>query len=209
MTVHAEPANTPQVVLARSIIALSALALLVAVAIGLGTDVQIFTHRSQQAAIAALADPASADLAVGEPIRTSFGAFTVDGAQVDNGLSAEDLGGMSHGVSSLVAQGLARVEVMVTFTNTTAHPVILAAKQFRLVTLRSGGASSSPLLPTGTTLLAGELASGATIDTRVSFVVPTDGATMRLQYHDPGSATPVQIVLGRTNHISRPRTHQH
>ena len=115
---------------------------------------------------------------------------------------------MAHGVSALVAQGRAQVEVTVTLANTRRRPFVVAAGQFALLT-RKGLALPTTLRPSGTTLLAGPLPGGASVDTRVSFVVPTDGAAMWLLYTDPGLRTPIRIALGRTNRISPTTGHVH
>lgn len=195
---------------ARSVLlVLPVLALVAAAAMGLHTALSLVTHRSERAAEVALAAPSRPDLAIGQAVRTSFGALTVDGAEVNNGLSGADLGGMSHGVSALVSQGRAQVEATVTLANTGRRPVLVAASQFRLVTAKGSAAPSASLRPSGTTLPAGPLPAGASVDTRVSFVVPTDGASMQLQYVDPGLPAPIRIALGRTDRISAAKGHVH
>lgn len=191
------------------LVVLLVLGIVTAAAVGLRAAASLVTHRAERAAELGLAAPTRTDLTLGEPVRTSFGALTVDGAEVDNGLSSQDLGGMSHGVSALVSQGRANVEVTVTMANTGIRPIVVSAAQFRLVTRKGTAAPSAPLAPSGTTLLAGPLPSRASIDARVAFVVPTDGASMWVEYTDPGLRRPVRIALGRTDRISAPKQHLH
>ncbi len=184
------------------------LALVAAAAVGVNTAVQLVSHRAQRVAEVALASPGRGDLVLGEPVRTSFGALTASDALINNGLSTADLGGMSHGVSALVAAGRAQVEVTVTVANTRKRAFLLAASQFALIT-RKGAGRAVTVKPSGTTLLAGPLPARASVDSRVSFVVPTDGASMWLQYTDPGLAQPIRVALGRTDKISTPAGHVH
>ena len=182
--------------------------LVVGSAVGLRSAALLVEHRSQRAAQVALAPPGRTDLALGEPVRTTFGALTATDATINNGLSPEELGGMAHGVSALVAQGRAQVEVTVTLANTGSRSFVVGAGQFALLT-RKGLARPTTLRPSGTTLLAGPLPGRSSVDTRVSFVVPTDGSSMWLLYTDPGLRTPIKIALGRTNRISPATGHVH
>lgn len=196
--------------IARSSALVLVLIILVAAAVaGLRLGLQLVAHRAERAAEVGLAAPTRSDLGPGQPVRTSFGALTVNGTEVNNGLTTADLGGMSHGVSSLVKAGRAQIEVTLTFANSRNHPVLISADQFRLVTRRAGQAASAPLKPTGTTLLPGPLPAGAGLDTRVAFVVPTDGALLELQYTDPAWKTPIRVALGRTDKLTAPAEHQH
>ena len=203
------PTPDRRAVARSALLVLLLLGLVATAAVGLRTGLRLISHRSEHAAELALAAPTRTDLGLGQPVRTSFGAVTADGAEINNGLSNADLGGMSHGVSGVVSAGRAQVEVIVTLANTGTRPVLIAADQFRLVTRKGTGAPGAPLKPSGTTLLAGPLPAGASVDTRVAFVVPTDGASMELQYADPGLHAPVRIALGRTDRIAAPKGHEH
>lgn len=177
--------------------------------VGLAKGLQLLAHRSEHAAELALAAPSRGDLRLGEQVRTSFGALVASAAEVNNGLSSQELGGMSHGVSALVSTGRAQIEVAVTLSNTGHGPVLVGADQFRLVTHKGPGPWGPLLKPSGTTLMAGPLPAGASVDTRISFVVPTDGAAMSLVYRDPGRPEPVRIALGRTDRILARPDHVH
>ena len=205
----AAPAPDRRAVARSVVLVLLLLGLVATAVVGLRTGLQLISHRSERAAELALAAPTRTDLGIGQPVRTSFGAVTADGAEINNGLSNADLGGMSHGVSGVVSTGRAQVEVIITLANTGTRPVLVAADQFRLVTRKGTGAPGVPLKPSGTTLLAGPLPAGASVDTRVAFVVPTDGASMELQYADPGLRAPVRIALGRTDRIAATKGHEH
>jgi hypothetical protein len=185
-------------------------ALLLVALVGVGLAVSIL--RSPRAAVAepSLADPAANNLALGQPVRTSFGSIVASEAEVNNGLSDEDVGGMSHGVSSLVRTGSAQVNVVVTMSNSGRRAVQMAAGQFRLLTGRDGVPAGKPVLPQATSMQAGLLAPGATVDARVTFVTPTDGSQLWLQYADPAGGKPIRIALGSTSEIlASPGPHQH
>ena len=205
----AAPTPDRRAVARSALLVLLLLGLVATAVVGLRTGLRLISHRSEHAAELALAAPTRTDLGLGQPIRTSFGAVTAVGAEINNGLSNADLGGMSHGVSGVVSTGRAQVEVIVTLANTGTRPIVVAADQFRLVTRKGTAPPGAPLKPSGTTLLAGPLPAGASVDTRVAFVVPTDGASMELQYADPGLRAPVRIALGRTDRIATPKGHEH
>jgi hypothetical protein len=177
-------------------------------AVGITLAVSILRPTARGAAGRALADPAAGDLALGQPARTSFGSLLVSAADLNNGLSSEDLGGMSHGVSSLVSTGSAQVNVVVTLTNTSHRPVPVAAGQFRLLTARPGVPPGGPVAAQATTIQAGSLPPGASVDARVTFVTATDGSRLWLQYTDP-SGIPIRAALGRTAEATAPPAHGH
>jgi hypothetical protein len=184
-------------------------ALLVAGVVGAVLDLRLAHTRSERAALSTLVDPATPGLRPGQPIRTSFGALTVDAATLDNGLSSEDLGGMNHGVSGLVSQGYAEVTVQVTLNNATHHQIIAQASQFRM--LRQAGAKPRvSVAASATTLQAGPLPARSSINMRLTFVTPTDGSRLWLQYADPGRRASVLVDLGSTAKITAPvENHQH
>lgn len=156
----------------------------------------LLEHPGEQATLAALVDPATPGLATGQHIRTSFGSLTVDEAQIFNGLSSEDLGGMSHGVSSLVSSGKAQVTVVVTLTAEKAA-VAVGGGQFALLTGRGDTPTSAPTRVVGTTFPAGQLGRRASVDGRISFVTTTDGSRLWLQYTDPGDHRVTRVALGQ------------
>ena len=194
----------------RSVLLLLLLGALVATGVtGAVAGVGLVLHRGERAASRALTAPTHPGIAVGDSVRTSYGALTVREAQVDDGLTEEDLGGMTHGVSALVGQGLAQVEVSLTLANTGSRPVEVAAGQFRLVTRLGDAPEGAPVSASTTTLRATALPGRSVVDTRVGFVVPTDGAALWLEYTDPGRSAPFRVALGRTDRIASPPAHEH
>jgi hypothetical protein len=186
----------------RVLLVLALLGVSVVAIIGTMLATNLISTRNERAAVASLADPATPGLGISQPIRTSFGAMTVAEVTVDNGLTSEDLGGMNHGVSSLVSEGFAEINVVVTVNNTSHRSVVVQAPQFRLLTGADGKPAGDPIAASVTTLTAGPLPARSTVDARVTFVVPTDGSQMWLEYTDPGMASPVRVLLGTTSKIA-------
>lgn len=157
----------------------------------------LLQHPGEQAALASLLDPTTPGLTMGQHVRTSFGSLTVGGADINNGLSQEDLGGMNHGVSSLVSSGQAQVTVAVTLTAETSA-VTVGGGQFRLLAGKGEQPTGTPTGAAGTTFPAGELSRRTSVDGRISFVTPTDGSHLWLQYTDPGSHQVTRVALGQS-----------
>ena len=115
---------------------------------------------------------------------------------------------MNHGVSGLVSQGYAEVTVQVTVNNATHHPVILQANQFRM--LRQAGTAPGLDAAAGDDAAGGPASWRASVSTRLTFVTPTDGSRLWLQYTDPGMRPQVLVDLGSTEKIAAPvEPHQH
>lgn len=140
-----------------------------------------------------LASTSTASLsAAGTTVRTSWGAIEVHESEVVGGLSGRALGGMSHGVQNLVSAGQARIAVTVTLRNTSSKAVKYDANQFRL---RSGhgSPSSAAIPPLSTSLSAGDLREGGTVEGTISFVTAADGSRLWLQLADRGKSVLVPI----------------
>jgi hypothetical protein len=115
---------------------------------------------------------------VGESVPTSFGIVAVEHAEIDNGLSADALGGQAHGVQGLVTDDKASVQTLVTITNQSGAVVPYSPGQFRL----RAGATSLPA--TEAMLQPGSLQPQANIDARMNFVVPRAGERLQLEFRD-------------------------
>jgi hypothetical protein len=177
-----------------------------------GASMALAIVRHPDAASAApLADRTSPNLGLGQAVQTSFGSVTATEALVNNGLTSADLGGMSHGVSNLVGAGSAEVNIVVSLHNSGKQAVGVDATQFRLLVGSKGVPAGKPTKVTGTTMHAGRLAAGATLDARVTFVVPSDGSQFWLQFKDPSGGLPIRIALGHTGVVKAPvdTGHQH
>ena len=130
--------------------------------------------------------------AAGTTVRTSWGTMQVHQSEVVSGLSDRALGGMSHGVQNLVSAGKAQVAVTVTLHNSSSQVVKYDANQFRLM-VGHGSPSSAAISPLGTSLSAGELRKGGTVEGTVSFVTVADGSQLWLQLADRGQNVLVAV----------------
>jgi hypothetical protein len=129
--------------------------------------------------------------AIGEPVGTSYGSITVVLAETLDGLTSEELGGMTHGVGNLVPAGSAQVEVSVRLANTGSHPIRVTPDQVRLV-----AGASEPVEPTGASVRPMRLGAGATLEAVFTFVVPQSGDALTFAYTDPESRAVLAIPVG-------------
>lgn len=139
--------------------------------------------------------PARSSTSAGaDPVtQVSWGTVQVHQSEVVNGLSSAALGGMAHGVQNLVSEGKAQVAVTVTLHNTSGHVVPYDAAAFRLRRGRTAP-SEDATAPIGTSLSAGRLADGGTVEGTVSFVTAADGSRLWLEMAD--TSGPVLVPLG-------------
>jgi hypothetical protein len=136
-----------------------------------------------RAARGAAPRPDAATLAVGQA------SYTVTHVEQVKGLSTGDLGGMAHGVQSLVSDDKALITVSLTVTAgdkaATVDPGVLSA-----------AAVGSPLvfLPAGGTLAKGHLSAHARIEGAVSFVVPRKSLQFVLRARGDARSVPLLRV---------------
>ena len=132
----------------------------------------------------------------GAPIATSaptdFGFLTVPYIQKLNGLTAKDLSGALHGVSGLVLAGNQQIQVTMELSSTEHEKVTpYRVDDFALL----AGDGSKAYAPTSTTVHNGTLQPNASVTGHLGFVVPKDGARLRLRYA-PEHGRSVLIELG-------------
>ena len=125
--------------------------------------------------------------AQGSTIELGGVTYTVTHVEQVKGLTDQDLGGMAHGVQSLVTDDNALVTVsLVVSSDGGAHGydtgILRAVEQGTSVTLR----------PVGSTLAPGHLRPHARVEGAVSFVVKRDGAQLLLRA--PGSGHDVPLI---------------
>jgi hypothetical protein len=133
-----------------------------------------------------------AQAAGGTSVGTSWGTLDVHQPEVIGGLPGSALGGMSHGVQNLVSAGKVEMSLAVTLHNRSGHALPVSAGQFRL---RSGHGSptGAAVEALGTSLNAGELRDGGTLEGTVSFVTAADGSDLWLQLADHGAQVLVPV----------------
>jgi hypothetical protein len=106
-------------------------------------------------------------------------SYTVTDVELVAGLTDQDLGGMSHGVQSLVGSGQALVRVRLRVSagrNAAAYdPAALRA------VAASSPASASGVAPSGASFAPGRLRAHGSIEGSLSYVLPRDGAQLVLR----------------------------
>jgi hypothetical protein len=130
---------------------------------------------------------------IGRSIPTSFGVIAVESVKKLTGLTPKQLGGMTH-FPSWVKPDQMQVQVFLEISNLKNHTIRYSPRQFRLV---AGNGSRIPIL--STTFPGGILQPSASIDGQVTFIAPRRtraGAHLRLEFKEPGYATPVRFDLG-------------
>ena len=144
--------------------------------------------------------------AVGDQVQTSFGFLTVGQVEDLNGLTSQDLNGVTHGIQNLVLDDEAQIQVWVVLMNRQNHPVNYTPAQFRLFTDKR----SEPIMLTGATIQPGRLKPNMTIEAALSFVIPRNGSDLKLEFSDPGRDEPIVISLGQVDqHTADPNQHGH
>ncbi len=114
-------------------------------------------------------------------------SYTVIHAEQVKGLSDSDLGGMSHGIQSLVSDDKALVTVTLAVTAGDS-PSSYDASVLRAFATGSATAIS----PVGGTLGPGQLSARARIEGSLSFVVARNGAQLALRA--PGDSREVSLL---------------
>lgn len=137
---------------------------------------------------------------VGRSLPTSFGVVAVESVKKLTGLTAKQLGGVTH-YPSYFGPDLMQVQVFLELTNLEMHPITYTPQQFRLV-----AGSGRPIPSSGTTFPGGVLQPSASIDGQVTFIAPRRSqgrARLWLEFQDTGSKEPVRIDLGSARRRGR------
>lgn len=136
--------------------------------------------------------PAQGPAAIGTPVRTAFGTFTVTDASTT---FVPDTQGPPSAAQHNGTRGSDQLQVWVRLSSSRAKgPVPYSPSQFRLI-----GDSARPRGPDGSTLTAAALAPGASIDGQVWFDLtkghrPT--GDQWLEYLPPGGRA-IRVPLGQ------------
>ncbi|HEX2728594.1 MAG TPA: DUF4352 domain-containing protein [Rubrobacteraceae bacterium] len=140
-------------------------------------------------------DRASINYAIAQDVPTSFGVVAVEYVQKTPGLTAKQLGGMTHGIQSNIPPDKVQVQANVVLTNITNHTVDYSSKQFSMIS----GTGEKKILPSGGTLQDGTLQPDASISGTVSFVAPRDGSNQAIEFKESEDGKDIVIDLGRTD----------
>ena len=146
---------------------------------------------------------------VGRDAVTSFGTVAIQQVELLGGLSAQDLGGMTHGVQNLVPPDKVQLQLSILLTNSSPRPVLYAlTDQFRLVSETGDDAEQLP----GLAAPIGSLPGHSSLSAVLRFMAPRDSDDLFLEFRDPGEERPVRIhiVAGdRVPQSSLDNSHDH
>jgi hypothetical protein len=154
-----------------------------------------------------LVDPSGAPDRSGGDAATSFGVVSADLIRSVDGVSNAALSGASHGISGLVDDKHASIQVAVGVTNRLDHPIDHRTDRFRL--LVTSGGTTTALEPTGGNVSDARVLPHTGVEGHLDFTVPRTPAHLALQFRDPGAGDsggrdPVVIHLGQ---VDFPGTH--
>lgn len=141
---------------------------------------------------------------MGQPVETSFGAFTVTNVKT---AFVPDTQGPPTAAQHDGLNGTSQLQVSVRLVNERAEQgLAYAPAQLRLVTdVRSGETQN----PDGSSIQATLLPRGASIDGQVWFDLPRVGQSAGtgwfLEFKDPGGA-PVRVAIDAPNAVPKPAT---
>jgi hypothetical protein len=138
-------------------------------------------------------------------IGTSFGVITIEHVENIGGLTSNELGGMTHGIQSLVTQDKAQIQVSVTLTNRLGREVAYTPSQFAIV----AATGSPPIEPDNSTLPAGQIRPDSSIEATLSFVVPRDGSQFWIEFREPSVAAPTLVNLGHVDLVQQGGENEH
>ncbi len=130
----------------------------------------------------------------GPAVPTSFGAVSVEYVQKLTGLTTKDVAGATHGVGNFVSVDKAQIQVSVSFSNETDHPVVYSPEQFVLI----GGREGKAIPATSATIAQGTVRPKARLEGTISFVSPRDNSQLWLEFRAPGEK-PLRWDLGSTD----------
>jgi hypothetical protein len=142
---------------------------------------------------------------VGDSLPTSYGSITVQQIETIDGLTTQDLGGMSHGIADLVQTDETQVLVSVLVVNDSDDRVFVEPGQFGLFV----EGSTDALVPTSSTIKPLTLQPGASVEASVIFVAPLSGAAISVGYSDPGGPVLVVPAGGLNQAPATVDTHDH
>ena len=131
---------------------------------------------------------------VGAAVDTSFGSIFVEHVETLEGLSEEQLGGMTHGIADLVEQNQSKVTIAVLLANRSTHPIAVETGDYAIFV----DGVADPIPPSTSTIQPLTLAPGSSVDVTITFVVPRTGAEISLGYADPDGPA-IVLPVGRVD----------
>ena len=130
---------------------------------------------------------------INQNVPISFGSVTVESANRSQGLTAEQLSGVSHGIQNNIGPDQVQVEVVAVLSNTTDAAITYGPDQFELVT----DTDKQPVQVLNSSFRPGTLAPHAHIEGTLTFITSIEAKKLLLHYADLVSGQPVVIDLGK------------
>lgn len=162
------------------------------------------SERAQPAAAATLDHKAI--FAIGDAAPTSFGALSVVEARVAPGLTNQQLGGITHGISGLIDARTSQLQVSLVVTNSTYAAQHWKAADYRAVSARTG----REFAPVGGTSESGTLEPGSSLDLALNYVVPRNGDHFVLRVRDGNRFVRVHLIqVGKAPPGTKGLDHSH
>jgi hypothetical protein len=161
-------------------------------------------ERAQPAATATLKHKAI--FAIGDSAPTSFGALSVSEARVASGLTNQQLGGVTHGISGLIDARTSQMQVSLVVTNSTYAATRWTAADYRAISGRTG----REFAPVGGTSESGTLEPGSSLDLVLNYVVPRNGDHYVLRVRDGNRFVRVHLIqVGKAPPGTKGLDHSH
>jgi len=130
---------------------------------------------------------------INQNVPISFGSVAVESAERSQGLTAEQLSGVSHGIQNNIGPDQVQVEVIAVLSNTTDAVTTYGPDQFDLVT----DTDKQPVQVLNSSFRPGTLAPHSQIEGTLTFITSIEAKKLLLRYTDLASGQPVVIDLGK------------
>lgn len=131
--------------------------------------------------------------AINQNAPIGFGSVAVESAERSQGLTAEQLSGVTHGIQNNIGPDQVQVQVVAVLSNTTDATVTYGPDQFELVT----DTDKQPVLVNSSSFTSRVLAPHSRVEGTLTFVTSIEAKKLLLRYTDLVSGQLVVIDLGK------------
>lgn len=131
---------------------------------------------------------------INQNVPISFGSMAVESAERSQGLTAEQLSGVTHGIQNNIGPDQVQVQVVAVLSNTTDTSITYGPDQFELVT----DTDKQPVQVNSSSFTSTVLAPHSRVEGTLTFVTSIEAKKLLLHYTDLLSGQqPVVIDLGK------------
>ena len=130
---------------------------------------------------------------INQNVPISFGSVAVESAERSQGLTAEQLSGVTHGIQNNIGPDQVQVQVVAALSNTTDAVITYGPDQFELVT----DTDKQPVLVNSSSFTSTVLAPHSRVEGTLTFVTSIEAKKLLLRYTDLVNGQPVVIDLGK------------